>query len=282
MTNALVINNYAPMELGRSIRKHISYAPAFSAIAIFLALLIIPKLFMLGFDERLHNGVNIWIKPIKFDVALSIYLATLAIFACWIPQATRNARWFKAFNAIVIFSIFYEVIWINGAAAAGIGSHFNIASPLMGLAYTLAGLFSLILTSAALVYGILIFRNKQTGLSKPMHFAIWFGSIAMFFLTVITASYMAAQTGHLVGGNALDTEAYPFMGWATDGGDLRVAHFFASHIFHALPLFVLAAGLFSSQVSRTAVSGFAGLYTAFTFYTLWEAMNGTPFLGTFL
>ena len=80
----------------------------------------------------------------------------------------------------------------------------------------------------------------------------------------------------------LDTEALPVMGWATDGGDLRVAHFFASHIFHAVPLFVFWAGLFLKRVTIPMVIAATILYSTFTFYTLWEAMQGLPFLGMLL
>jgi hypothetical protein len=253
-------------------------APALSALTIFMLFLMMPKLGAMLVDTRLHNGVNIWIKPVKFDVALIIYTTTLVYFARWIPQATRIKTWFKLFTAAVIACIVFEQVWIGGAAAFGIASHFNTATPLMGVAYSFAGFAAVTLTSGALVFGILIARNKETGLSEPMHLSIWLSSILMFVFTVITASYMAAQTSHFVGGNMLDVESYPIMGWATDGGDLRVAHFFASHYFHALPLFVLAASFFFKPVKRSMVLGFAALYGVFTFYTLWEATRGLPFL----
>lgn len=258
-------------------------APYLTALTIFLALMMLPTLSAMALDDRLHNGINIWIKPFKFEVALVMYVATLAVFARWIPIFTRQKLWFKIFNIVVITSIVLEIMWIKGSAAAGIASHFNVASPLMATAYSIAGLAAVILTSGALVYGFLIWRNKNTALSKPMHFAIWFGSISMAITTTIAASYMAAQTGHLVGGNLLDVEAMPIMGWATDGGDLRVAHFFASHIIHILPLFVLfTSWVFKPQklnMTLYATMGVAVLYFAFTFYTLWEAVNGLPFLG---
>lgn len=257
-------------------------APALSALTIFMLALMVPKLGAMLLDTRLHNGINIWIKPIKFDIALSIYTATLIVFARWIPIPTRQKLWFKMFTGAVIVSILYEIFWIGGAAAYGGASHFNIATPLMGFAYTIAGLGSLTLTSAAFVFGVLIFKNKDTGLTSPMHVAIWFGSISMAILTVVTASYMAAQTSHFVGGNMLDVEALPFLGWATDGGDLRVAHFFASHIMHALPVFVIAMSLLFSRVSVAMVIGFATLYSALTIYTLWEAMQGLPFLASII
>lgn len=287
MNNALIVmnNDFAPDQskgitagLMRVLKDAYRDAPALGALTIFMLFLMMPKLGAMLVDTRLHNGVNIWIKPIKFDVALIIYTATLVYFARWIPLATRAKTWFKLFTATVIACIVFEQVWIGGAAAFGTASHFNVGTPLMGLAYSIAGFGAVTLTSAALVFGILIARNKETGLSEPMHLAIWLSSILMFVFTVITASYMAAQTSHFVGGNMLDVESYPIMGWATDGGDLRVAHFFASHYFHALPLFVLAASYIFKPVQRSMVLGFAALYGVFTFYTLWEATRGLPFL----
>lgn len=257
-------------------------APYLSALTVVLSLMTLQTLGAMALDDRLHNGINIWSKPFKFDVALVTYVATLSIFARWIPIATRQKLWFKVFTSSVIISILLEIIWIKGAAAAGTSSHFNVASPLMVVTYSIAGLAALILTTGALVYGFLIWRNQNTGLSKPMHFSIWFGSISMAIMTVIVASYMAAQSGHLVGGNLLDTEAMPIMGWATDGGDLRVPHFFASHIIHILPLFVLISSWMFKSTSMRATISVAALYSAFTFYTLWEATNALPFLGAIL
>jgi hypothetical protein len=254
------------------------HALALSALTIFMLLMLVPKFGAMLLDNRLLHDINIWIKPIKFYISLPIYTATLVVFARWIPEIVRQKTWFKFFTGLVIASILIDGIWVSGAAAFGIGSHFNISTPLMATAYSIAGFAALILTSGALVFGILIAKNSKTGLAKDMHFAIWFGSVTMAILTVITASYMAAQTGHLVGGNLSDAEAFPIMGWATDGGDLRVAHFFASHIIHALPLFVLFTSWMFKTISRKWVLGVAVIYTAFTFYTLWEAVSGYPFL----
>lgn len=291
MANAIVLsstqinsdNSVAALDMVKGgFTRIIQDAPYLAGLTIFLALMMLPTLGAMALDDRLHNGVNIWIKPFKFDVALVMYVATLAVFARWIPIETRQKIWFKVFTSSVIISILLEIIWIKASAAVGIASHFNIVSPLMATAYSIAGLAAVILTCGALVFGFLIWRNKNTGLSNAMHLAIWFGSISMAAMTIVAASYMAAQTGHLVGGNLLDTEAMPIMGWATDGGDLRVAHFFASHIIHILPLFVLISSWIFKTTSMRATISVAALYSAFTFYTLWEAMSGLPFLGFIL
>lgn len=288
MTNAVIVMNN-DMSTNRIssftqrmkifIKEAYTDAPALSALTIIMLLLMVPKLGAMLLDARLHNGVNIWIKPVKFDVALVTYTATLVLFARWIPQITRAKTWFKIFTTAIIISIIFEQIWIGGAAALGTSSHFNIATPLMGIAFTIAGIAAVTLTSGALVFGILIARNKQSGLSEPMHLSIWLSSVLMFVLTVITASYMSANLSHFVGGNMLDTGSYPITGWAKDGGDLRVAHFFASHIFHALPIMVIIGSYFLKSVSKNMVISMVVLYSVFTFYTLWEATQGLPFLS---
>lgn len=264
------------------IKQAYADAPALSALTIIMLVLMVPKLGAMLVDTRLHNGVNIWIKPVKFDIALAIYTATLVVFARWIPQITREKIWFRIFTTAVILSIVFEQIWIGGAAALGTSSHFNIASPMMGYAYTIAGIAAVTLTSGALMFGILIARNKHTGLSEPMHLSIWLSCVLMFVLTVITASYMSANLSHFVGGNMLDTESYPITGWAKDGGDLRVAHFFASHIFHVLPIIVIIASYLFKSVSKNMVISMAVLYSLITFYTLWEAAQGLPFLASII
>ncbi|KJV10327.1 hypothetical protein VZ95_05735 [Elstera litoralis] len=55
----------------------------------------------------------------------------------------------------------------------------------------------------------------------------------------ITGIWMGGQPGHWVGGIASDAGGLPIVGWARDGGDLRVAHFFGLHLMQALPLLAL-------------------------------------------
>ena len=40
------------------------------------------------------------------------------------------------------------------------------------------------------------------------------------------ATYLGGQTSHWVGGVETDANGIWFFNWVTDGGDLRVAHFF--------------------------------------------------------
>ena len=75
----------------------------------------------------------------------------------------------------------------------------------------------------------------------------------------------------------------PLMGWARHGGDLRVAHFFATHAMHFIPVFgFFATLLLPASTARVAVIVFSGLFTALVGYTFAEALSGRPFLPMFL
>ena len=53
-------------------------APAFTGMALILALSTAPIAAAMALDTRLFQNENIWIKPLKFQLALAIYLITLA------------------------------------------------------------------------------------------------------------------------------------------------------------------------------------------------------------
>jgi len=67
--------------------------------------------------------------------------------------------------------------------------------------------------------------------------------------------------------------------WATDGGDLRVAHFFGMHAIHAFPIFALLLPKNWGQPTKLLLlSGFMVVYTAFSVATFIQALNGQAFL----
>ena len=68
------------------------------------------------------------------------------------------------------------------------------------------------------------------------------------------------------------------MGWSRDAGDLRVAHFLATHALHAIPLAgLIAAALIPKQATR-AVWLASTLYALLIAATFTQALQGRPFL----
>ncbi len=279
MLHTLILPTNKPRVMA-TVQEFFRREPAFSSAALLLIMLMIPTLAAMSLETRTVLGENAWIKPFKFELALAMYLGTLAWFAGWLPTGMINKTTYRVYSYIVVFCVLGEIVWIGGAALFGTRSHFNSDSSLMSGVYTLMGIFAVTLTSAALFYAIGIARNKTSWLKPTFRLAVICGLVITFITTIIVAGYLSNRSGHLVGGTASGAHGFPIMGWSRDAGDLRVAHFFAAHAMHFIPAF----GYISTKISetgytRTGVIGFSFAYIGLIAYAFTGALNGQPFLG---
>jgi hypothetical protein len=160
----------------------------------------------------------------------------------------------------------------------GVASHFNRDGRFIVAMYALMGLLAVILTSASLVMGVLIWRNRASGLPDAVRLSLGLGLILTFVLTVIVAATMAQGPGHLVG-IAETGAAVPVFGWSREVGDLRVSHFLATHALHGLPLVgVAAAWLLPTGPARVAIWIGGAVYAGLVSLTFAQALSGNPFL----
>jgi hypothetical protein len=253
--------------------------PVYAAAALFFAIAMLPTAFAMALDQRTFQGVNVWIKPLKFEFSICIYLATLAWFAGWLPRGTTSSPWYRVHAGLVVFAAVAEIIWISGAAALGIASHFNVTHPFMAKVYPVMGAFAVLLTSATIPYGVLIWRNGDGKLAPVVRLSLGLGLLLTFILTVATAGFMSGQFSHLVGSSSGTQPGLPVMGWSRTAGDLRVAHFFATHAMHALPAVgFIASWILPARVGRMTVILSSLLYVGFVALTLVQAAKGQPFM----
>ncbi|MBC2835713.1 hypothetical protein [Paragemmobacter straminiformis] len=245
--------------------------PAYAGLGLLIGIAALPLLVALALDPRQFQDEAVWIKPLKFHAALVIYLFTLAFFARWVPEATRASRLWRWHHAAVVFAIIGELLWIGAAAALGTASHFNTSDPVWGALYSLMGLFAVILTSASLGTGIGIAGNRA--MEPVLRLSLVLGLGLTFGLTLVTAGTMANMTGHFVG-TPVTGARLPVFGWSREVGDLRVAHFFATHALHGVPLVGwLMAG---RSGGRAAVWAGAALYAALVLALFWQGLSGLP------
>jgi hypothetical protein len=241
-------------------------APAFAGLALVLTLALLPLYTAMAIDSRSFVGESPWLKPVKFHYALVIYLITLAFFARYLPDTMRSGLPWRAFAIAVSAAVLAEVIWLSAAAALNTASHFNTERPVFAAIYPVMGALAVLLTAASLVMGLAIWRNPATGLPGALQLSCALGLILTFAATLPVAGFMAGSPGHAVGAA---TRHLWLLGWARDAGDLRVAHFLATHALHAVPL----AGLAATRL-LAATAAWAALI-AFTFA---QARAGQPFL----
>jgi hypothetical protein len=257
--------------------RFLTDAPPLSRLATLIAIALIPMLAALAMDHRLIDGQPIWLKPVKFHLALFIYLITLVFFARYLPPGLQTRRGWRLYEVTVILAILAELVWIGGAAAAGTTSHFNVGTPAMAILYGLMGMAATLLTSLSFAFGIAIARNRATGLSRALHHGVALGLILTLPLTLITAGTMSGMGGHFVG-TTLPQDTLWLMGWSRTAGDLRVSHFFATHALHAVPLAALAAHRLWPARAVPLTWAAAALWSAFVLVTFQQALSGQPFL----
>lgn len=253
--------------------------PLFAAAGTLIAMSLLVTVPAMYLDARQFQGESVWIKPIKFQVALSIYLLSLAFFARWLPAGMTAGRLYRAYAGGAVFAVIAELVWIGGAAMFGVASHFNQSEPMMIRLYSIMGPLAVVVTSASLVLGITIWRNANVALPPALHLSIALGLVLTFVLTVPVAGIMSSMPGHGVG-IMPGGETLLLFGWSREAGDLRVAHFFATHALHVLPFIGLLLTKFSSdRIARAGVWTGATLFIAFVILTLVQALMGRPFLA---
>ena len=90
--------DYAPAPRAERRMGTLFVDPAFTAAGLVFLLMIPPTLVAMLADDRLHLGLDIWLKPLKFQIALAIFALTMAAYARWLPAGTTGRRRRPAFS----------------------------------------------------------------------------------------------------------------------------------------------------------------------------------------
>jgi|688.fasta_scaffold105350_3 hypothetical protein len=254
-------------------------SPRYTPLAVLIALAMLPLLGAWALDERLFQGINIWIKPLKFHAALAIYLLTLAAFSRFASPEVRARPWWRWHERAVVVAVVLELAWIGGAAALGTGSHFNQSTPLATALYSLMGAAALLLTSASATLAWAIHRHPAGDLSAALRTGLVWGLGLTLPLTLVTAQTLADMGSHWIGGTPSDAGGLFLFGWSRDGGDLRAAHFFATHAMHAIPLAALACGRLFGPTAQAPVRFAALAYVGLVAFVFFQALRGVPLIA---
>ncbi len=261
-----------------SLNRLAADSPRYTRLAVFIAAAMIPLLGALTLDDRLFQGGSVWIKPLKFHVALIVYLITLAVLARFASTEITRKAWWRWHERAVVLAVVLELIWIAGAAALATESHFN-QTPVGAAIYSLMGVAAVLLTSASTSLAWAIHRHPAGTLAPALRTGLAWGLGLTLPLTLITAGTLSSMGSHWVGGTASDAGGLWLMGWSRDGGDLRVAHFFATHAMHVVPLAALTCMSMFGRDARTPVHVISLAYVGLVALTFVQALMGRPFIA---
>lgn len=256
--------------------------PRLTAASVAMLALMIPTALAYAVDPRLFQETNVWLKPLKFEASLGLYMVTLALFMP-LTSARFQTSWlgrYAVWGAII--PSFLEIAYILWRASRAEASHYNIGTPVDAALYSAMGLGAVMLTAAAPVIAWGIARKDATPLAPALRWSIVLGLCLTFILGVGDGAVMSAsRSGHFVGSVPAGHQTLPILGWSLAIGDLRVAHFLGLHALHVIPAF----GLLIWSVTKTqragivAVGAFSAAYALVAVAAFAAALNGRPLLG---
>ncbi|MFJ4871673.1 hypothetical protein [Streptomyces sp. NPDC088757] len=210
----------------------------------------------LAVDDRILVGVPIWAKPFKFSVSFVAYSLSLAWMLSLLPRG-RRAGWWA--GTVVAAASAVEMVLITLQVVRGTQSHFNQATPFDGTVFQIMGGTVVVLWLGALAIALLLLRARI--LDRAMAWTVRLSSLialagaAVGFLMVRpTPEQLATDDPPIVGAHGVGVPdggpSMPVTGWATTGGDLRVAHFFGMHALQLLPLVLLVLTALAARSVR--------------------------------
>ena len=204
-----------------------------------MASLFVITLLFWSIDSRQLDNVSVWAKPLKFESSLALYFITLALLAGYLPAKQRMQAAWRWATRLAIASGLFEVLYILLQASRGRASHYNQETPVESAMYGLMGLGAVTLVAVSFYLGWLLYRDylkeKRDNFKLASAYGLMLGSV----LTLITAGIMSSGQTHFAGTPAVDSWRVPIVGWILSGGDLRMPHFFATHLMQILPLYGL-------------------------------------------
>ncbi|MDH2444542.1 hypothetical protein QDR37_11355 [Amnibacterium sp. CER49] len=231
-------------------------------------------------DARTIQGAPAWLKPAKFGISITIYMATLQ----WIASLVRgHRRLLLAIGTTLGVGLTAELVLIDLQVLRGTTSHFNVSSPFDAVVWeSMGGFVSLVfLATAALALLAIRIRGTDAGIASGLRWGLLLALLGM-----AEAGLMIANTtwnpggGHTIG--APDGgPGLPLTDWSTLHGDLRIGHFAGLHALQALPILAWLLAAFTPldlrtrvRLVRVAAAGYASVIGLLA----WQALRGQPLL----
>ncbi|BCS35336.1 hypothetical protein TBR22_A45630 [Luteitalea sp. TBR-22] len=240
-------------------------------------------------DARTITGAPAWNKPLKFFLSAGVYAVTFAWYLAMWPPGGRGARLRAILGDVVAAMLALELLLIAMQAARGVGSHFNVGTPIDRAIFNAMGLAILTLAVAhAALWGLLLrarWDDRATLSACRWGAGVSLAGLLVGALMVVPtpAQREALRAGtrevtrgaHTVG-RADGGPGLPFVGWSTEAGDRRVPHFVGLHAMQVVPLALLPVSAMAPRARQRLVTGAGVACLVLTVLAWLQAEAGRP------
>jgi hypothetical protein len=277
-----------PAARGAALQALRANLPLSITAMVSLALILIAGIGLLA-DPRVITGMPAWVKPLKFGMSFAIYSLTLI----WLLTFVRgHSRLVTLVSTVTATASILEMAIIALQVVRGTTSHYNESTPLDAALWQVMGTVIMPIWLMGLLLAILLTFQRFT--DSTFAWSLRLG-VVLSLVGMVLAFPMTDTTPHQMeqaqanGGPAPISGAHtvgaddggsglPFVGWSTEVGDLRIAHFVGLHGLQVLPLagFIInRAGKRMGSRHRAALVWLAGLgYLGLTLLFFWQAVRG--------
>ncbi len=277
--------------VARRFRAGLAVDRPLTLVAALMVPLFLLSLVGIALDPTVVTGSRAWVKPMKFALSISIYSFTLLWMLSLVEGHRRAVR---AVGTLTAVALLVEWVVIALQAYRGIPSHFNASTAFDATLFSAMGVFIVVFWVMNLVAAVLLLRQRFSdrafawSLRLGLLLSLVGGVAATPMLGPTPEQRTALRAGErveVIGGHAVGVRdggpGLPITGWSTDGGDVRVAHFFGLHGLQVLPL--LGFLLLRSRLGegpRLALVWTGGLaYLGATIILLRQALRGEPLVA---
>lgn len=247
----------------------------YAAIAITMVAAFGVTLGLWALDTRTIGGISVWAKPLKFGLALAVHAGTLALVVGRLGPRLRSGPVMQAVALAFLVACTLEMGWIIAQAAQGQHSHFNDSTAFHRAMFSVMAFCAVIITGAAGAVALAVGRDSGFRAPEPLKVGIVLGLLGGTVLTLVTAFAIGARGSPYVGGVPDLSARMAPTGWSLSSGDLRVAHFLATHMMQAVPVAaLLAAYALPDRAQRPLVIGVAALWALWVLIAFRTALTG--------
>ncbi len=240
-------------------------------------------------DPRTVLGQSTWAKPTKFMLSFLFYIPTMYWLYAHVNIRPRLKSFVMHGSAAVLM---LELVLLMFQGARAVPMHFNVSTPFNTALWSVMSFTIMVFYGISFIGGALLvmqqMRDRVYGDALRWGMALMLLGFGLgFLMTTPSADQMAVleagEAPMMIGAHTVGAPdggvGLPLLGWSTEHGDLRIAHFVGIHGAQFMLIVGWAVTAFAGTLNlntarrRLLVWGSGLTYAAVTLLAAWQGLR---------